>query len=312
VIPSDVGVPALASLEGMAVNVRTDLSGHAPTNKVGVIEKAYVGEPLDNGAVPVYVEGYLFAKDFPDVVSDLQAAKDELGFSYECDASVVESDWNGKKALVASSVVFSGATILYKNKAAYTKTSFAAEGDNMNEEQLNAMLEAMGLNVNSLSSALAAWEAFKKEFEGDGKYASLSIYLNAAAEKDAKIDELSTKVAALEASLTEAQTKLNASTEVPEGFVKVEDYEVLKTKVDEMFAKVEPALTALKAEADAKDAFARKSVAAPRTLMAKYAVEEGDDLKALMASIDARTDIDSVAKIALKMEAQAKFNGATK
>jgi hypothetical protein len=332
VIPSSVGVPALASLEGMAVNVNSSMSGHAPTNKVGVISKAYVGEPLDNGAVPVYVEGYLFAKDFPDVVTDLQAAKDELGFSYECDATVEETDWNGKKALVATSCVFSGATILYKTKAAYARTSFAAEKEgNDLDKFLKMFLKAMAGEdpaaetaestddaaddevtrqaMLKLAEAINFFREFKESFGDGSQYATLSVFLNASAEKDAQIVALTKRVD----ELSTAQATLTASSATPiEGFVKVEDYDALRAQFDELKTKVESTEVALKAEADAKSAYARKSVAVPRTLMAKYAVSDEDDIVSLRAQINARTDIDSVGKMALIMEAQAKHVAAAK
>lgn len=302
-IPVDVGEQALPTLIGMGVNVRSsDFSGHDPTLKIGVIEKAYLGEALDDGAVPVHVEGYLYAYDFPDIVVDLVENKDDLGFSYET-TDTYASDEGGK--LVVSSLVFTGAAILYKNKAAYTNTSLAAETEEtMDNEQLKEALKAMGvdvaemakLNMSDLMNALAAWEAFKDQFEGDGKYASLSIYLSAAAEKDAKIEELTNKVAALEAALTE---KLTAAGDA----VAKSDYDALKAQVDEMKAKFDEHETALKAEAQAKEAYARKSVAAPTTLLAKYEINETDDLKAKFEKIDA-SETDPVKRLAAKMEAE--------
>jgi hypothetical protein len=112
---------ALPSLLGMALDFAPALDRHDARRKVGVITRAeIVGRNLE-------VSGYLFAKDFPEIVQEIEkagGAKAEaavaLGMSYEiADARVADvraAIWT----LVA--VTFTGAAILRRGKAAYRKT----------------------------------------------------------------------------------------------------------------------------------------------------------------------------------------------
>jgi hypothetical protein len=112
---------ALASLLGMALDYAPSLDRHDVRRKVGVITRAeIVGHNLE-------VSGYLFAKDFPEIVREIEKADGKgdggaaaLGMSYEiADARVADiraAIWT----LVA--VTFTGAAILRRDKAAYRKT----------------------------------------------------------------------------------------------------------------------------------------------------------------------------------------------
>jgi hypothetical protein len=326
-IPLEVGVNALDTLEGMGVNVRDDLSGHNKKKKIGIIEKAWVGDPDETGAVPVHVEGYLFAADFPDEVADLQAEKDDLGFSYEAKAS---GEVDGSIYRV-NSIIWTGATILYAKKAAYTKTSLAAEGDNMTQEQLKEMLEAMGMNLGNIEDMLAMFAEIKKALGENGAYASLSMYLSASAENATKVEELTNKVAQVEAALTASNEKVEALTnelnaakatlsasaetdvealvaKVREAVsvVSVEQYDALKAQADEMKTKLDE----LTAEAASQAQYERKSVEFPMTLSAHYKIEEKDDLQASIAEIGKREDLDPVAKLTAILEAEDRLRKA--
>jgi archaellum component FlaC len=315
-IPVDVGAAALDTIVGMAVNASNTLSKHAPQQKLGVVEKAWMGDALESGAVPVYVSGYLYEADFPDLIAEMRDEKDDLGGSYEIKDA--KGFVNGDNLLELSSFWFTGATILYADKAAYANTSFAAEKeDAMNEDQIRELLA--GMFGSKLDEALNAFEEFKKQFEGDGKYASLSIYLSAAADAEAKVNDLATKVDELTTALSAAnstietltnelnaakEATLNASAEqVADSVVKA-----LQAQVDEMKTKVDtfaPVAETLKAEAEARESYQRKSK--PVTLMAKYEVGEIDSLEAAIAAIEKRTDLDIEERLALKMEARAKY-----
>jgi hypothetical protein len=304
-IPVDVGAAALDTIVGMAVNASNTLSKHAPQQKLGVVEKAWMGDALESGAVPVYVSGYLYEADFPDLIAEMRDEKDDLGGSYEIKDA--KGFVNGDNLLELSSFWFTGATILYADKAAYANTSFAAEKeDAMNEDQIRELLA--GMFGSKLDEALNAFDEFKKQFEGDGKYASLSIYLSAAADAEAKVKALETDLAAakseieaLKGELNAAKATLTASTESSDA-AKIEE---LAKAVADAVAKVDeiaPVAETLKAEADAREQFARKSK--PITLMAKYAVDE----KATIDEISARADLTVEQRIAAKMEAQAREN----
>lgn len=299
-IPLEVGEAALPTLVGMAVNVRTDLSGHDPTQKVGIIEKAYTGEPLEDGRVPVYVEGYLFEHDFPDLVAELVAHQDELGFSYET-TETTAVDMGG--SLRVTSLVFTGASILYKNRAAYQTTSFAAESEGaMDQEKLKELLAQVGFN--SIEDMFAWFAEFKKSFEQDGKYAWLEVHLSAEQERDAKIAALTEKVEALEKALSELNTKLTASADNSsinvEVFAKAEDHAALKETVDSLAEQVRK----LVAEAEEKAKHERKSLPGIK-LLAKYApLGEVNDLQATIKQIREDQSLSAVEKVARIMEAQ--------
>ncbi|HEX4487559.1 MAG TPA: hypothetical protein VH088_14905 [Terriglobales bacterium] len=103
---------ALPSLLGMALDYAPALDRHDTRRKVGVITRAELsGKQLELG-------GHLFAKDFPEIVEEVK--KNPLGMSYEItDARVADlkaSVW------MLTHVMFTGAAILRRDKAAYRET----------------------------------------------------------------------------------------------------------------------------------------------------------------------------------------------
>jgi signal transduction histidine kinase len=299
-IPVDVGIACLDTIVGMAVNTASTFSKHEPTQKIGVIEKAWTGDADASGAVPVYVSGYLYEADFPDLIADLRAEKDELGFSYEIKNAT--GFVNESNHLELSSLTFTGAAILYAKKAAYTKTSLAAEKeDAMNEDQIRELIA--GMFGSKIDDVLNAWEEFKKQFEGDGKYASLSVYLNAAAENEAKIKTLESDLAAAKSEIESLKTELNAAKANINASAESNADETIKTlqaQVDEMKTKIDE----LTAEAIAREAHQRKSK--PATLAGKYGIDAATDLNAANALIDS-LELSPAEAIGLKMQAAKKF-----
>jgi hypothetical protein len=132
-LPKDVAEKALESLLGMAVDFSDDLSAHNVTQKIGVITGAeIVGEE-------VRIEGFFYAADFPQVCTKIQDEKEDLGFSYEVRAQTRPMG----DLLQIVSCVFTGAAVLYKDKAAYQSTSLAAQaeqGIDMDPKELQEML----------------------------------------------------------------------------------------------------------------------------------------------------------------------------
>jgi hypothetical protein len=112
----------------MGLDYSPTLDRHDTRRKVGVITRAeLVGRKLELG-------GYLFAKDFPEIVRhigrgrDCQRAFDAtslgrhscLAMSYEiADARVADM---GAKVWTLTRVTFTGAAILRRDKAAYRET----------------------------------------------------------------------------------------------------------------------------------------------------------------------------------------------
>jgi hypothetical protein len=103
---------ALPSLLGMALDYAPALDRHDTRRKVGMITRAELsGRQLELG-------GHLFAKDFPEIVEEVK--RNPLGMSYEiADARVADlkaSVW------MLTKVMFTGAAILRRDKAAYRET----------------------------------------------------------------------------------------------------------------------------------------------------------------------------------------------
>jgi hypothetical protein len=116
---------ALASLLGMALDYSPAFDRHDARRKVGVITRAeIVGRKIELG-------GYLFAKDFPEIVREIgrgpcspgslnAGSQGCLGMSYEV-ADVRVADMNAN-VWTLTRVTFTGAAILRRDKAAYQET----------------------------------------------------------------------------------------------------------------------------------------------------------------------------------------------
>ncbi len=124
---------ALPSLLGMALDYAPSLDRHDARRKVGIITSA---EVLPGSAVRptqptkgcmghpsslLQVSGYLFAKDFPEIVREIRSrGRSALGMSYEiADAHVDDPSAN---IWTVSEFTFTGAAILRREKAAYRET----------------------------------------------------------------------------------------------------------------------------------------------------------------------------------------------
>lgn len=71
---------ALPSLLGMAVDYAPELDRHDARRKVGIITSADL-RPASGKGQRVDVQGYLFARDFPEVVDEMARRRGELGMS---------------------------------------------------------------------------------------------------------------------------------------------------------------------------------------------------------------------------------------
>ena len=134
---------ALPSLLGMALDFSPALDAHDAKRKVGIITSADVvesavgsrqsaasgqwsvagGQPTTHDPRPttvLEVSGYLFAKDFPEVVRELRRSASRLGMSYEISDATVQDVHASVWTL--TEVTFTGAAILRREKAAYQQT----------------------------------------------------------------------------------------------------------------------------------------------------------------------------------------------
>jgi hypothetical protein len=108
----------LASLLGMALDYAPTLDRHDVRRKVGIITRA------DIAGRKVELGGYLFAKDFPEIVREIERSGRErgtsLGMSYEiADARVADIR---AQVWTLTQVTFTGAAILRRDRAAYPDT----------------------------------------------------------------------------------------------------------------------------------------------------------------------------------------------
>ena len=111
---------ALPSLLGMGMDYAPSLDRHDARLKVGVITRAeIVGKQIEIG-------GFLYGKDFPELVQELGNAVrrmtigQALGMSYEISGATILDP--KAKIWTLTKVTFTGAAILRKEKAAYRKT----------------------------------------------------------------------------------------------------------------------------------------------------------------------------------------------
>jgi len=126
---------AIPSLMGMGLDYSPSLDRHDAQRKIGVITRAeIVGRVIEVG-------GFLYARDFPEVVAEIgrpgrksaavsaepaaggRNARDsaaKLGMSYEITDARVEDI--GASVWVLNRVTFTGAAVLRRDKAAYRST----------------------------------------------------------------------------------------------------------------------------------------------------------------------------------------------
>jgi hypothetical protein len=119
-LTSEAARKALPSLLGMAVDYRPGWDGHDAQRKIGLVTEAdVIGQRL-------LVRGYLYARDFPEAAKAIREQPEAMGMSYELANARVEDMRADVWKLVR--VVFTGAAILLREKAAYRNTSFRMAG----------------------------------------------------------------------------------------------------------------------------------------------------------------------------------------
>lgn len=122
-VSKKAAMKALEDIVGMGINYQPgNLEAHATRHKVGVVTKAWME------GNEVKVSGFIWDRDFPEADKELKGRND-LGMSMELSDVYVDDEdsdvWNLTKFR------FTGATILKKDAAAYSKTSLAAQGFNV-------------------------------------------------------------------------------------------------------------------------------------------------------------------------------------
>jgi hypothetical protein len=115
-VPTSVAKRRIKSLLNMGLNYSPSLETHAQKRKVGTITKAWIdGKDL-------CVEAVIWKHDFPEAETDLK--QPGLGMSMEIGDVHVENE--NAEVWKLSDFYFLGATILWKNSAAYYRTQAIA------------------------------------------------------------------------------------------------------------------------------------------------------------------------------------------
>ena len=121
---------AIPSLLGMGLDYAPSLDRHDARRKVGVITQAEIGsEAADKSVRPtkarttqaLQVGGYLYARDFPELVREIRAKGPKvLGMSYEIAEAKIDDV--GAEIWTVTDFAFTGAAVLRRDKAAYKQT----------------------------------------------------------------------------------------------------------------------------------------------------------------------------------------------
>src|ERR1039458_6277989 len=138
-VPKKVAKSRLGSLIRMGLNYASGLDRHNPTQKVGVIERAWIK------GKEVWCSGVIWAKDFPNAVSRLRTGG--MGMSMELADVLVEDKDSDVWKLIDFD--FTGATALKKHAAAYERTTLAASAC---EKTTKGEVAAMSVKKPSKSS----------------------------------------------------------------------------------------------------------------------------------------------------------------
>ena len=169
------------SLVGMGVNVAygwgDDFKSHDRFFKIGVINSVHME------GNEIKAEGHLWKCDFPDICDTIECAKESLGCSVEVWFEKIVEDKDNMN-IIGKNAHFTGVAILYKSKAAFTKTSIMCaikeqEEKNLNEEIQKALKEqndaveekfsAVNEAISKLTASVEALSAKKDDVADEAK-----------------------------------------------------------------------------------------------------------------------------------------------
>ena len=161
-LPLLIGMPVNAEFnsEGRSPTGSSYLSSHDTTNIIGVFTEAWIS------GTDVRVKGHLFSETYPQEVKIIKALarQGELGMSIEVEVDELkEVEYQGKTVLETYGLTPLGATILFKDKAAFAKTKFAAA--KKGAEEMEKKLEEIIVSLNEIKKKVEDLEAeaVKKE-----------------------------------------------------------------------------------------------------------------------------------------------------
>lgn len=287
-ISSSVCDKNLQTFVGMALNIdyANGMADHDPRFKVAVIEKAY--RSIDGYA---WIDGYIYAKDFPDVVATIRyynglAAEHnwseyQFGASLEMEASVQDAE---EGVLEVIEFCGTGAAILFAEAAAYKTTSFAARNKPKEDETEMKPEEIKAAMQEALAGVTAS-------------ITSLSANVQTVA---SDLGVLKTDVESVKAANVTAAAKTDEEAKATE----------LQAAQDKI-AVLEQEMVALKSGNAKPDEPARKTISASQ-LLSKYGgsnlpAGEETDIHTFCAAVD-KLNLPVSESIKLKMQAKAEFS----
>jgi len=190
-VPTAVAAKRLQTLVGMGLNYAENLDGHQQRRKVGVIQKANIeGKDL-------WVEGIVWKHDFPEATDDLK--QKNLGMSMEI-GQVAVDDINAD-VWVLNDFYFLGATILFRDAAAYERTQAIAAQANKGSANMKkptvtkpAAVQRMDAGAIAQIATQAAVEGVSKHFAG-----TFNRQTNLLARMAAQFEDVNSRLTALEA-----------------------------------------------------------------------------------------------------------------
>lgn len=213
-LPLLIGMPVNAEFnsEGRSPTGSSYLSSHDITNIIGVFTEAWIS------GTDVRVKGHLFSETYPQEVKIIKALarQGELGMSIEVEVDELkEVEYQGKTVLETYGLTPLGATILFKDRAAFAKTKFAAA--KKGAEEMEKKLEEIIVSLNEIKKKVEDLEAeaVKKEdikdfitaeaLEGFAKVEDFKDFVKAEEVVKPEDIECFVKAEELEAKLAELQ-----------------------------------------------------------------------------------------------------------
>jgi hypothetical protein len=204
---------ALPSLIGMALDHTPALDGHDARRKVGIITSAEIeGSELA-------VSGYIFGRDFPELVKEMRGKRGRLGMSYElADARVRDVR---SPVWMLDEVTFTGAAILLRGKAAYGKTWIEVEAEGAmskkkaigeqsamdHNQELLTVTQRMASAAEALSESIARLNAQHEDLS-----AKVERIVAAVEDEQPESATLRARVAELESANSELKEQISAGT----------------------------------------------------------------------------------------------------
>jgi len=296
---------AILSLLGMGLDFTAAFDGHDARRKVGIITSAeIVPERVEQPFRPanaaskrpaalaaegnekrgtrnskLLVTGFLFARDFPEVVREIRLGSNSLGMSYEVTGARVRDLRD--RIWTLDEVTFTGAAILRRDKAAYQNTSIELTNDLNGCHSERASFATRGTWASGAERGAASLNP----------RASLATLFTATKEKPMTPEltqqflETSSRLAAAAESLEQAVARLDSdrdslSTKVERIIAAVEDHgsnaEAQRiSQLESRIAELERANSDLKAQASRSSA--RKTLPPLVTaLLAKHGMEASE------------------------------------